>query len=753
VLSVAAAARRLGGDLPDFEPVWVDALAQARILTPLQAAEINAGRAEGLLWAPFQIARRLPGPGYVECYAAYEVETRHAVRLYVVRRPQMPAAELARPLAAWVDASRLVTGAQPGLVQQAGHSGGAVWAACDAVDGTVAADWLAENGRLPGTVVLEIARQMAAQLALLEHHHLVHGDLSAAAVVLQKSGRVVLPMPGLRSLVRPAEGYSFCDLQPEALDSLSPERVAEGLPPSVASDMYACGTLWWHLLAGRSPLAGGNSLLKLKAVHAAKLPDVRRLAPDVPEVLAHAIASLTAMPARERPASFAAVCEMLGASTRAGAAQLARCVVRPTQVWQAPKRNLRRTQPSAPLRVAPLATACALLLGLATLGVYAQRGARSNSGPRTEVAAASPTLQLPNHPASTGLLPGETQNPPSHPTTSPVRLASATELPATMGPEDLVLPSGKTVLRRGLALKAGQRVRAKPGQRATLSVPRGGLLVARDDTRFENIDFIWEHEADVPPGSHGAMVVLEAQNIEFRGCSFTAAGDSPVAAIALAGGASPAVASNELTMIDCVVRGTRAVVDCLAAPHLAVQLHNTLCVSSGPMLRMHRPPHADESITLTLDQVTARGESPALECRVANDAPAGPISICATACVFDLSAPTGLLAFAGARPAQVLSSLSWTGHASLVTGTTGMAVWTPRGKSAQALAEDAIEIAGLARCQVEFAGPVSGPPGASRITHWQGPLRSTEPPGARVHSLPTARVKRTETGHIEEKQR
>lgn len=741
ILSVAPAARKLGGDLPDFEPVWVDALAQARILTPLQAAEINAGRAEGLLQGPYQITRKLSDPGYAECYAARHGETKKAVRLYVVRRPQVPAAELARLLSGWVDTSRLLVGSQPCVVEQAGVSGEGVWAVCAAIDGICAADWLVENGRLPSGVVFEIARQMAAQLALLEHHNLIHGDISSSAVVLHKSGRVLLPMPGLRGLVRPAEGYSFCDLQPEAFDCLSPERIAEGCPPSVASDMYACGTLWWHLLAGRSPLPGGNSLLKLKAIHASKVLDVRRLAPDVPEVLAQAIQAVTASQASERPASFAILAEMLGSPTRAGAAQLARGVSRPTQVWHAPRRRTRRPQAAAPLRLAPTAMVAGLLIALGGLGVYAQRTSGPRSTSNAEMAStAQPPLSLPakNVAPPELALRSETKAQRSSAPASPVQLASATALPATSGPEDLVLPSGKTVLRRGLALKAGQCVRGKQGQRPTISVPPGGLLVTREDIRFEGIDFVWEHEPEKSAaGRQAAMLVVEAQSIEFRGCSFSAPADSPVAAIALAGGSTPTAtaASAELTMSDCVFRGTRAVIDCLAAPNLAVQLQNSLCLSSGAVLRMHRPPHGDEAVTITLDHVTMRGESPALQCRVASDAPAGPTSICATDCVFDTSAPSGLLSFLGARPEQVLASLSWTGHGSLITSGTGMAVWTARGKSPQALEEDAIDIAGLARCQVQFAGPWDGPPSASRITHWNGPLRSTDPPGARVHAL------------------
>ena len=55
--------RRLARDLPAFESVWVDALAQARKLTPFQAAQINAGRGESLAVGPYVLAAPLPGTG------------------------------------------------------------------------------------------------------------------------------------------------------------------------------------------------------------------------------------------------------------------------------------------------------------------------------------------------------------------------------------------------------------------------------------------------------------------------------------------------------------------------------------------------------------------------------------------------------------------------------------------------------------------------------------------------------------------
>src|SRR5882672_7228688 len=92
VESVGPRVRRLARELPAFESVWIDALAQARILTPYQAAEINAGRGGALLIGPYVVREPLPSLGYAECYAARELESGRLARIVVVRRSHRPLA-------------------------------------------------------------------------------------------------------------------------------------------------------------------------------------------------------------------------------------------------------------------------------------------------------------------------------------------------------------------------------------------------------------------------------------------------------------------------------------------------------------------------------------------------------------------------------------------------------------------------------------------------------------------------------------
>ncbi len=333
---------RLAGDLPDFESVWVDALAQARVLTPYQAAEINAGRGNALLHGPYLVMRPIGGPQFAECYAARHLDTRRQVRLYVIRQPQRDLAETIAALGELTAKSEPLRSTGAAVVDDFGSVGQTVWATCETVEGTSAADWLVENGRFPAHAVWQIARQLVATLAELETQQIVHGDLCVGSLLLQDTGQVILPAPGLRGIVRPQEGYSFHELRPEAYDCLSPERIADGSPPTVASDIYAGGCLWWHLLTGRPPFAGGNSLAKLRAVHTGRRLDLGQFAAELPAVLSETIAACVAREPEQRPRSFAELAERLGPPSRAGASLVASVVRRPVSPWPTVRRHPRR---------------------------------------------------------------------------------------------------------------------------------------------------------------------------------------------------------------------------------------------------------------------------------------------------------------------------------------------------------------------------------------------------------------------------
>jgi len=731
--------RRLARDLPLFESVWVDTLAQARILTPFQAAELNAGRGESLRVGPYVLCRPLFSPGYLTAYRARQIGSRQTVRLAVFRVPEDRATEMANRLEGLVAQSGSIRADGLAVVNRAGLDGDRGWAATRWFAGRTALEWMVHNGRFPPETVLEIARQMLAGLVELEKAGWCHGDVSATSLILTDEGRAMLAYPGLRGIVRPQEGYAHADLPPENYDYLPPERITDGTPPTLAGDVYACGCLWWHLLTGRPPVPGGDSLAKLRAGQGGKIPDLRYLAPDAPAPLAAAISAGVQRDAELRPESMARLAAMLAVPTRSGRLALARCMsrggLRPPR-WVTSLGAVRGAK-HAPLW--PAVTAgCLVIVALLSWSVW-QTGL---PWPLARIPAETPEA-IERQKSSL-----ESNSPTSQAEGNPAEAAEPpTSTPTIEADADLVLAAGGPLAIESLELRPGQCVRGEQGQRPLVVVPAAGLVVRPEEVRFENIDFVWEDRARAAPATapQATIIQLEASRAEFHGCSFQTVEGAGVAPVAIRwthpvdrSRLELALPSGRVLLSDCVFRGVGPGVASERIGALAVESANVLYLDSGPLVRLDHCPRPDEPVVIGLSGVTLRGGGPLLECRYARiaDQP-GKISVRASGCALLPGPQAALLCFAGPKsPDPLLKNTQWTGQGSLVSPEAVIAAWRAPGDRLEVLDDASVSIAGLVRNEVEFAGPAEAAPEASRIIRWQVPLRSPNPPGIDPRTLP-----------------
>jgi serine/threonine protein kinase len=749
VRAVAGRVRRLARQLPLFESVWVDAMAQARILTQLQAAEINAGRADALRVGPYVLCRRLPSPGYFDSYQAREVESGRTVRLAVFRLPPQPSGHAAKQLQELVAASAPIHSERLAPITQAEVSDCLGWAACRPCGHRTVADWISHNGRFLPDVALEIARQMLVGLVELEKAGSCHGDLSAVGLAWAEDAGLLMPHPGLRGILRPAEGYASADLPPENYDYLAPERITGGGPPTVVGDVYSCGCLWWHLLTGRPPVPGGDGLAKLRGHLTGQIPDVRQIAPETTGRFAAAIAASVRRDPAARPQSMAEVSKMLAAATRTGHADLARCMARgnarATRFNQS-VRAIRRSQ-RTPLWVAGIA-GC-LVAGVAVIwhasgfsffdpaakpraekAEQAERFQRSQNTGDPELASSSRS-------ESASPIPGQpTPDTPSLPVAPPPALGD--------GPEnDLVLEAGQPISLDSIDFKAQQRIRGLPGQRPLVMVPPTGLVLSAENVRFEKIDFVWEPAtSSLPATDRAALIHLKASRAEFTGCSFQAADAASAFPVAIRW-THPAhrgqldLPSGEVRLEGCLFRRVDAAVASETLGAISLEFDNVLHLGRGPLVRLDHSPAADESVGVGLSNVTLRDSGPLVECRSGQvKSRGGNISVRSNGCAFVTTSGVALLSFTGTdSPQALLDAVYWTGQGSLVSPETAIAAWQPPRGPTEVLDDAGVSIAGLVRGRVEFAGPLSAGPQASRIVEWQAPLLSSDPPGADPKNL------------------
>ena len=745
--AAAGRARRLARGLPLFESVWIDALAQAGVLTAFQASEINARRGLHLRVGPYVLDRPLGSLQYADSYAAHAIDTCDGVLLAVqdvsAKSPQERDEILRRlekllALSATLDSSfgRLLP------VVAADVDGRRAWAVCRADKDfsacQSAVEWIIHHGRFPPAAVLEIARAMTAALAELQQGGLPHGDIRAETLLLTASGRVLLPLPGLRVAFRPSESHTSADLPPQAYDGLAPERSARAAAANPCSDIFGCGCLWWHLLTARPALPGGNGLTKMRAAQTLDIPPLKPLAPDTPQELAAAIEACVARDPAARPQSPRQLADMLGTGARGGRRLLVRSLGNIRAVGQPPAAGSRRLCTLTAMAAAAALTLIAVAVWL-TL-----------PGDTTDQTVLDPS-------------PAVTQNKPEKTTHAPPPSTAAKPITSTQPaldvqaggkftgsqPAPLLLDSGKTVDSASLRFSPGQTVSSKGPGRTRLLVPSGGLVVDVDNVRFENIDFCGQKASgDKMAAQSRAFVDLRSAGAIFQGCTFSSEQDSSESPAAIRwthplerSAAELALPSGSLRLANCVFTSVSAAIDCRTAAAVSIEAENVLHLGRGPLVRLDRVPRSDEPFSLSLSKTTLRDSGPLLQCACG---PSGSkparISIEATASVFMPAAETGLIRFVGrSSPRPLLEQIEWTGQGSLVGQNVPIAQWLDApgpDAASETLDDTAMAMAGLVRGEVQFAAPATAGFAASQITHWQAPLQSNERPGVDVKLLP-----------------
>ncbi len=761
--NVEAAVHRMAGDLPRFDSVWIDALRQARVLTQFQAASLHAGRGETLRVAHFVLGQIVHECGYASIYRAEDLQTHEWVRLAVFSAPDQDSQALLTEIEKLASLGKTLS-QFAGIIDASGRHGSRCWAASAWVDGTSLADLLLRHSRFPPEVVLEAARAMLGQLCILDTAGVIHGDIRAENVLVARDGEIHIPHAGLRGLIHPYEGVSHLDVVPEACSTLAPERVTDGTPPNVASDLFACGCVWWQMLCGRPPLGGGDNLARLQAAQAVAIDDLHQWASDVPGPLVELINECLHKLPERRPASMAEAAQRLGPPTSRGSQAIARYIAsaaRPRAPW------LRSKRAQGKRRANPHRFTIATVVLLAVVAVAWPLWVARNQ-PQAKLADphnhGRPEGQAKDMFRGADRFPRASEPSQSHSSREPIAhpMVDAAVAPAgyvgavPAGPisdpsfnheEDLRLPTDRPIRGEVLALKAGMRVHAQGG-RARVIVPRDGLTVEADRVSFENVDFVTDERPNTASGrdvATSALVHLLAAECAFTGCSFQSADGRPDLRPAIfwdyassPRSAAVALPSGRVRMSNCVLRRVGAGLESRVRGAVAVEMANVLYLGPGPMICLARAPAADEPVRINLAQVTVREAEALLACRCLDPGePAGEIHIEAAGCVLAPREAASLLVITSdVFPGRLWREVKWTGQGSVLAGPTVFGRWRRRDGSEQTVDDSTVSISGLVRGTVDFAAKCTGEPASSQIVNCTAPLQDSESAGAATRGLP-----------------
>jgi serine/threonine-protein kinase len=142
-----------------------------------------------------------------------------------------------------------------------------------------------------------LVRQVVLALGAAHESGLVHRDVKPSNVLLTSDGRAKLADFGL---VRRLSELELAGVPIAGTPTFMAPELFEGIPASHRSDLYAVGVMYYYLLSARLPFAS-DQISHLVHLHRNEpVPEIRRIAPQVPEVVSKILGRCLAKQPRER---------------------------------------------------------------------------------------------------------------------------------------------------------------------------------------------------------------------------------------------------------------------------------------------------------------------------------------------------------------------------------------------------------------------------------------------------------------------
>ncbi len=300
-----------------------DALIRAGDLSRFQAACLLRGTWHGLAVGPYRLLAPLGRGGMATVYLARDSrlaeEYGDEVLIALKLLPPRMAAEDSQRLARFRREIELGSRVRhPNVVQThgGGEADGIHYLALEFVPGKTVRQIVTQGGRLAVGEAARVFADVAAGLAHLHERGLIHRDLKPSNIIVTPAGRAKLldlglalvpgePLPDDPKVVG-GRGYIV-----GTMDYISPEQAANAVAVTPRSDLYSLGCSLYFALTGTPPFPGGTSRDKIRRQRTLEPVPLTELNPAVPPAFARLVARLMAKDAARRPASAAAVRELL----------------------------------------------------------------------------------------------------------------------------------------------------------------------------------------------------------------------------------------------------------------------------------------------------------------------------------------------------------------------------------------------------------------------------------------------------------
>lgn len=137
------------------------------------------------------------------------------------------------------------------------------------------------RGRMELDATVEITRNILCGLKHAHERGVIHRDIKPSNVILTASGEVKIVDFGLAKLAGNTECLTATDALLGTVAYLPPELL-QGHEADHRGDVWACGIVFYEMLAGAPPFTGPNSYVVLHAIMHDEVPSILQHRPELP---------------------------------------------------------------------------------------------------------------------------------------------------------------------------------------------------------------------------------------------------------------------------------------------------------------------------------------------------------------------------------------------------------------------------------------------------------------------------------------
>jgi eukaryotic-like serine/threonine-protein kinase len=243
---------------------------------------------QSALAGEYSLDREIGRGGMGIVYLAREVRLARPVAIKVLPPALAARAELREAFLREAQTAAALTHPNIVPVYAVGERGGFVYIVMAFVEGTTLGERIRQRGPLLPGQAARVLREVAWALAYAHGARLVHRDVSAENILLERgSERALVTDFGIASATQTnavaADGRVMGNAH-----YVSPEQ-ASGEPVDARSDLYSLGVAGYYALTGRLPFDSETSAEVVRQQLTATAPAITSIAPSVPPRLAAAV--------------------------------------------------------------------------------------------------------------------------------------------------------------------------------------------------------------------------------------------------------------------------------------------------------------------------------------------------------------------------------------------------------------------------------------------------------------------------------